>query len=232
MKFFLTFLISLLTLYIMQGQEVVITYDLKLSSLPADSLNTPEVKNYMFLIKNRIDDHKGILAINGNISKYETTSEIPLGDDSSIDLAAQFTLNSKDVFYTEEEQLTLITEMLLTPLTVSFKPNYNWKLSKENSIKIKGITCHKATSEYVNIKGETKNITAYYAPSLSYPYGPAGFRGLPGLIMKLTTQEGITYTMEDIKEKRILINVPSTKVLSLQEFQQIFKRNESKFGEF
>lgn len=214
----------------MQGQEVVITYDLKLSSLPADSLNTPAVKNYMFLIKNRIDDHKGILAINENISKYETTSEVPLGDDSSIDLAAQFTLNSKDVFYTEEEQLTLVTEMLLTPLRVSFKPNYNWQLSKENSITIKGITCFKATSEYVNIKGETKNITAYYAPSLSYPYGPAGFNGLPGLIMKLTTQEGITYTMEDMKQEKVLIDVPFKKVLSLEEFQKIFKQTESKYG--
>lgn len=48
---------------------------------------------------------------------------------------------------------------------------------------ISGYTCYKAQ----RIDGKS-NITAWYAPKIPLPFGPAGYGGLPGLILELEVQ--------------------------------------------
>lgn len=45
---------------------------------------------------------------------------------------------------------------------------------------INGIACHKATCRYAG-----RNYVAWYADSISMPYGPYVFGGLPGLIVEI-----------------------------------------------
>lgn len=65
---------------------------------------------------------------------------------------------------------------------------YKWKLHKETK-KILGYNCFKATTEYKffhYFKNEetTLNITAWYTPRIPAPFGPAGYDGLPGLVLE------------------------------------------------
>ena len=65
--------------------------------------------------------------------------------------------------------------------------NKNWVITNESK-KIDNYTCYKATSEYIviNGKGEFHHpVIAWFCPELPYSFGPAGYGGLPGLILEL-----------------------------------------------
>ena len=66
---------------------------------------------------------------------------------------------------------------------------YDWQLH-DTTQAVAGYSCRKATYEYtfVDLDDVEKrvHVTAWYAPDLPYPYGPAGYDGLPGLILELT----------------------------------------------
>jgi GLPGLI family protein len=63
----------------------------------------------------------------------------------------------------------------------------NWTLTNDTKT-IDGYECYKATTLYIvnNSKGEFRHpVTAWYCPQLPYSFGPAGYGGLPGLILEL-----------------------------------------------
>ena len=68
----------------------------------------------------------------------------------------------------------------------------------EDTRTITGYYCRKAYYDYTytDLDGvdKTVHVIAWYAPDLPYPFGPAGFDGLPGLILELSTQWRRTQT--------------------------------------
>lgn len=72
---------------------------------------------------------------------------------------------------------------------------YHWKLHK-TSKKIGKYKCYKATNEIIEINPITKEkvhlkTTVWYTLDLPLPFGPAGYDGLPGLV--ITAQRGAFY---------------------------------------
>ena len=60
-----------------------------------------------------------------------------------------------------------------------------WTLHNESK-EIDGYLCYKATKHHVQYYTEIEfTIEAWYTPEIPFPYGPAGFGGLPGLILQL-----------------------------------------------
>lgn len=60
-----------------------------------------------------------------------------------------------------------------------------WELTNESK-KIDNYTCYKATLKDFNERsGKETIIEAWYTPDIALPYGPAGYGGLPGLILEL-----------------------------------------------
>jgi GLPGLI family protein len=76
-----------------------------------------------------------------------------------------------------------------------------WDITSEGKM-IDQYQCYKATYtfEYLarNQKMKTRVITAWFAPSLPYPYGPKDYYGLPGLILELTEGD-ITFLVSKIE---------------------------------
>ena len=72
-----------------------------------------------------------------------------------------------------------------------------WILSEDTQT-IAGYSCRKASYDYtytdLDDVDKTVHVTAWYAPDLPYSYGPAGFDGLPGLILEVTTRWKRTQT--------------------------------------
>lgn len=122
------------------------------------------------------------------ISKFESVQTMGMGEQniSSVLMASRcknpkFTYN--DSIYRNNSDGIFIenTYLIVSPL------NKNWVLTNETK-KIDNYTCYKATSEYIviNGKGEFHHpVIAWFCPELPYSFGPAGYGGLPGLILEL-----------------------------------------------
>jgi GLPGLI family protein len=65
---------------------------------------------------------------------------------------------------------------------------YKWQLQNKSK-KIGKYTCYKAIGEKnIVVKGKNKKVelTAWYSPELNFPFGPAEYCNLPGLILEIS----------------------------------------------
>lgn len=105
----------------------------------------------------------------------------------------------------------------------------NWNITKETKT-IDEYMCFKATYtfEYLarNKKMKTRTITAWFAPSLPYPYGPKNYNGLPGLILELQDWDTtFLATKIQLLKKPIIINFPNGKTVSEEEYEKAIRKN-------
>ncbi|UAB85391.1 GLPGLI family protein [Zunongwangia sp. SCSIO 43204] len=97
---------------------------------------------------------------------------------------------------------------------------YEWKLTKESKT-ILGYNCFKAVCtikmDHPMGKNQGKSIDvsfeAYYAPSLSFSFGPAAFNGLPGLILE-ASEGSVTYKAVSIDLTHHLDTLPNISIPS------------------
>ena len=101
--------------------------------------------------------------------------------------------------------------------------NTNWQIQTESKI-ISSYLCYKAILKipYVDRKGEARvnEITAWFAPSLPYSYGPKDYNGLPGLIVQLQERKTIYYAalISLTKDKEVKVDFPKGKTISEEEY--------------
>src|SRR5699024_1292160 len=97
----------------------------------------------------------------------------------------------------------------------------NWKIHEETA-KICGYICRKATVKESNTAGVATTTTAWFCPSLPFQFGPAGYNGLPGLILKLNMRGTTTIYAKKIKLKKsdMKIKKPAEgQVIKLSDFR-------------
>lgn len=108
---------------------------------------------------------------------------------------------------------------------------HDWTLLKETK-KILGYDCFKAIANHVEYNPITKkeissNIVVWYAPSLPLPFGPAGFDGLPGLVLE-SNVASFYFIAQEIKfhdkEKDIKRPIRGEEV-TLEEYNSIIFQN-------
>jgi GLPGLI family protein len=84
-----------------------------------------------------------------------------------------------------------------------------WKLTGETK-KIQGYDCMKAT---MTNKANNQPIVAWFTEAIPVPSGPAGFGGLPGLVLEVDVNDGdMLYTMSKIEFKKLTgsdLKIPS-----------------------
>ena len=68
-------------------------------------------------------------------------------------------------------------------------------------------------------------MTAWFAPSLPYSFGPKNYYGLPGLILELT-EGSTTYivTKIELSNKNISVVQPRGKTISREEYNKRLKK--------
>ena len=98
----------------------------------------------------------------------------------------------------------------------------DWKMTQESKM-IMGYQCYKATTtvKLHNSSGvKDIPITAYFAPALSFPFGPAGYGKLPGLILELRKGKFVYYATEiNLNPSIERIELPTGgKLVTRQEF--------------
>lgn len=117
--------------------------------------------------------------------------------------------------------------------------NYNWILTKEKKT-INNYVCYKAIAKYSefsvirNKKIEYEKI-AWYTPEIPMPFGPAGYDGLPGLVL-IVKSGGYYFIAQKIKfqsgiDKLKLIKPRKGKKVTLKEYNvESNKYFKEKFG--
>jgi GLPGLI family protein len=104
-----------------------------------------------------------------------------------------------------------------------------WEILTETKT-IDTYLCYKAICSFEflarNNKTKTKTITAWFAPSLPFSYGPIKFHGLPGLILELT-KDYTTYSAQKIVllNEEIKIDFPRGKTILKDEYEKKSMQN-------
>lgn len=115
-------------------------------------------------------------------------------------------------------------------------PKKNWVITTESKL-IDTYKCYKA--EYIETYksrgvNKTKTITAWFAPSLPYSFGPKGYNGLPGLILELVDNSiniKVFAVNIEIKQDSLFIKFPKGESITVDEYMSktssgIFYKNK------
>lgn len=103
-----------------------------------------------------------------------------------------------------------------------------WEITTEHKL-IDSYLCYKAIYKYhykSNMKMKTRDIAAWFAPSLPYNYGPKDYHGLPGLILELEDNK-VTFlaTKIEFSDKEVEIMLPKGKTITKEEHEKIIFSN-------
>lgn len=142
------------------------------------------------------------LKIYNNVAKFEHLPIMQMDDIHSeriLDLAISVADGAGET-YTKSDGKTIRDKVAYgSRFRISSDLNeLDWMMTQESKI-IMGYQCYKATTtvKLQNSSGvQDIPITAYYAPALSFPFGPAGYGKLPGLILELRKGKFIYYATE------------------------------------
>lgn len=120
------------------------------------------------------------------------------------------TLFSAEIFQNHPEGKTTYTD-IITPNYVEYDEDFapfDWEIS-EDTLTVSSYPCMKATCEYGGRKW-----TAWFTEEIPVSYGPWKFAGLPGLIMKVSDDDGIhTFTaLSFTKSDNEIVKVQNVKV--------------------
>ena len=109
-----------------------------------------------------------------------------------------------------------------------------WNLTNESK-KIDNYICYKATTEYIVINSKGKfvhPVIAWYCPEIPNKFGPAGYGGLPGMILELQEKNNVFGAIKiELKAPLEKIQIPKKGIkISHQEYQNLFiKLSKSRF---
>ncbi|WP_456378499.1 GLPGLI family protein, partial [Lutibacter sp.] len=88
----------------------------------------------------------------------------------------------------------------------------------------------------VTVSGEKQiPVIAWFAPEIPYPFGPAGYLGLPGLVLEVEVSKIIIYASKiflNHKEKQIIETPKKGKIISEKEYNEFEKNGFSQFKKF
>ena len=145
--------------------------------------------------------------------------------------------NSKGIFFSDIEQNVFkeqINAFGKLYKIISDFDQLQWNISNEKK-SISGYQCQRATLEFnagnENNKAQNKEIIAWFATELNYPFGPLGYRGLPGLIIELNVNWDYGYILK-VEKIKFLDNIleieepDEGEIISEMDFKKLSKNSK------
>jgi GLPGLI family protein len=131
-------------------------------------------------------------------------------------------------FYFDYKNKDKIEDIGDGTLLVQKIPKLDWKITSERKT-IDQYQCYKATYSFdymLRGKNVTRVIVAWFAPSLSYSYGPKSYHGLPGLILELTDNT-VTFLVSKIEflDVPLIIKRPTGQLISKEQYEKAILKN-------
>lgn len=159
--------------------------------------NTIILAEYMFTNKASSEVNTVQLTVKKDkaISKFYSFATNMADSVEDLDDTQMFvTIKNKDTtgkqFYVTKDEIVFrdfiyVNKNFQSVIVSEKTPVLNWELTNEES-KVNGVSCYKAL-----LKFRGRNYIAWYAPDIATPFGPWKFYGLPGLIVRITSDDNI-----------------------------------------
>lgn len=141
-----------------------------------------------------------ILEFNDNESIFKLDDKLNL-DTNDLRLSKMFGGNGVYYSNSKKEENFRQVDSFGDLFLINLGYNLNeWELLNETK-KIGEFLCYKAITVKIveNRKIFKKQITAWYYPEISVPFGPIGYGGLPGLIIELSVENEATYSLQKLE---------------------------------
>jgi GLPGLI family protein len=183
--------------------------------------NDENLKNSFFfkLILESQNDIKFELKFNDSVSSFKAKENLKLDNRNKVKMASNLIVEGE--YFRNIKSNIIINKAY--GINHYIDKDLVWLISSENKT-IDSIVCYKATSvkKIENSKGSLSfPITAWFAPSIPYQYGPSVFGGLPGLIVELHERNfvillnKITFNTNEEVEK-----FPTKNIISEEEYNE------------
>jgi GLPGLI family protein len=199
----------------------IITYYIK---MPNYDINSKNVKQNDFLKKIVDESTNYYCQLDFNTTKSHFYFQKKMSINSSVgeyEKVISVMVSNGDYYYDKELKELIIEHDDKTLTREEYQTN-QWVISEESK-NIDMYMCYKATCTQQYNRGDkllTKQIVAWFAPSLPFSFGPKQFNGLPGLILELTDGNITLYANKiEFKEpNQLVINLPKGKVISVSDY--------------
>jgi len=193
--------------------------------LPDTLTGNPEKNKAIRLVQKAAEyaqNHQYVLLFNANESYYHTEIGIKPDDVNSMayDLS-KFMMGTGD-FYQNKTQKKLINYKHLLGKDYAVTDSLQiqaWHITNE----FKYIDKYKVYKAWLFCASCNINVTAWFTPQIPLPFGPAGYGGLPGLILEVKKYKNILrikkikFTKKDIK-----IDLPKNSIpISKQKLEEL-----------
>jgi GLPGLI family protein len=188
-------------------------------------------------IKNHISDFKFTLKINETESLFESVKTMSNDHNSFGYKITQSVIQSKKKFYANINTRESLTETESYGqkfiIVDTLRTSKDWVIGNETK-KIGDYQCIKATTKktVINTEGEfITDIVVWFAPEISFSFGPLGYGGLPGLILELQDDIFVYKVNELNYVENLKIKKPNSgKKVTKKEFLEIgLKAIENRF---
>lgn len=212
MKNYLLIILLIITTNLFAQQSGVVKYEFSYKKFT----DTP--KNKMVADARRMADmsaeyaknHQYILKFTHLESIYHVEDSMPLDDVNNFEYKFSKFIFSTGIYYQNRETDKTLNEKLSMGKNylVHDSLNSDWKVTTESKY-IGKYECFKAVSLCSSCKNN-QEITAWFTPEIPVPFGPAGYGGLPGLILEVSKFR-YTLILKKIKlsNKNIYIEKPT-----------------------
>ena len=148
--------------------------------------------------------------------------------------------DTEGVFYSNIKEQNLLIEKELDGrifLVKSKFSDFKWEVSSVQK-KIGNYNCYKATRTFTRetVSGEKQMpVIAWFTPEIPYSFGPAGYLGLPGLVLEVEVDNIIIYASKiflNQKEKQVITIPKKGKIISEKEYNEFEKNGFEQFKSF
>ncbi len=197
-----------------------------------DTISIDESNKYrdrLIKLRDYANNQNFELNFSKNKSSFKLIEKVNLeaGFDAFEDQIAQLTYTSSSEIYYDNNIKMELQKTNNGQLLKNDKATQNWEITTDSRT-IGTYLCYKAIqkSTFVNRKGETKTkeVIAWFAPSIPFNFGPKSFYGLPGLILELQEFKTVYYaTKIDLAIKNNFITFPKGKTTTQEEYTKNLK---------
>jgi len=209
-----------------QKKEGVITYKSKVITHKDDDKQSEAIQFLNDAMANN-DFIDFELSFNNTESVFKIAASLE-GDNTNLVISKLHLGGHKTYYYnTSSKENIYQTEAYGEFFIITNHTNYKWTLTNESK-KIENYTCYKATTikEVKNSTGVFKRkVVAWYTPQIPLQIGPAGYNGLPGLILELLEKDNLYVA------RKIHINTLETKIEKPTKGKKVTHQEFLKIGE-
>ena len=188
-----------------------------------------------------LNDSKGTLIINPNISIYTLSPNNKEREESEMDLESMsFNITiplKEDLFFIKDIKKNMLTskENIFTKTFVvkDSIPKISWKIYDEEKTVANTFKCKKAIGKF-----RGRIYTAWFTPKIPISNGPWKLGGLPGLILEAYDEKkeiifefvSLTQSNNNISLIKVLKNIETKKAIDWEEHKTLFRKKMKHFN--